>query len=103
VDCLRPQSVRWKENDKTLVRDDIFIHEMKTNPLWASIHCQTYADMEGGVNDHFGVHTVNDGGYHKWLASVSAGQPDEAGTVGLENHGRVHEGVRKDSKCTLES
>jgi len=89
------------KNDKTLVRDDAYIRQLRTLPIFTSRVWHTYIDMDLGVEEHTGVHCINDGGYHKWMATMHAENPEEAGTLELENHGRVHEGVRKDFECTF--
>mmetsp|Transcript_26540 Transcript_26540/g.74588 ORF Transcript_26540/g.74588 Transcript_26540/m.74588 type:complete len:117 (+) Transcript_26540:51-401(+) len=69
---------------------------LRTSPVYTNREWQTYTGMDLGVQEHLGVHCINDGGYHRWKATMNA----EAGTLPLENAGRVHEGVRKDSECT---
>ena len=57
--------------------------------------------MDGDTVRHKGLHTINDGGYHRWISTMSTYKPDESGTVALELAGRVHESVRKDVECAF--
>ena len=57
--------------------------------------------MEGGVQAHQGVHVINDGGYHQWVATMAGEKPDVASSLILAQAGGLSESVRKDIECVF--
>ena len=83
-------------NDKTLIRFDDFIRELRENPLYTTnieyklkvnptaivlclscVHLFSFFKVDdlGTEETIKGVYVIVDGGYHKWRATISASRP----------------------------
>eukprot|EP00873_Tetraselmis_striata_P004813 jgi/Tetstr1/425077/TSEL_015541.t1 len=70
-------------NDKTIVRDEPFIREVRENKLFTEATRQTYR-FDGNLREPMGVHAINDGGYHiRWRETRAGQKPDEAGALAM--------------------
>lgn len=59
-------------NDKTIVRSDELVNKMRTDPLFLDRRWATAAlDSAGAPHVLTGCMTLNDGGYHHWLETMS--------------------------------
>jgi len=85
-------------NDKTIVRDEPFIREVRENKLFTEATRQTYR-FDGNLREPMGVHAINDGGYHiRWRETRAGQKPDEAGALAMAVALALSESVRQDSE-----
>lgn len=61
----------------------------------------TFTNEELEEKRHKGLHVINDGGYHHWIATMAGEKPENAGTMALAVAGALSESVRKDSECVF--
>ena len=91
-----PQGFPGGRNDKTIVRYDDFLKKMQNDPIYSNREYQLL--VQPGVSEtRTGVHSLCDGGYHKWNTTICgakhASDPDMKAFSGL------CESVRKDIEC----
>jgi hypothetical protein len=91
-----PEGFPGARNDKTIVKFDDFQHALKSNPIYSERDYEVLvADGEREIRK--GVHSLCDGGYHKWITAICgakhAEEPDLKAFSGL------CESVRKDVEC----
>jgi hypothetical protein len=105
-------------NDKTLIRFDDFIRELRENPLYTTnieyklkvnptaivlclscVHLFSFFKVDdlGTEETIKGVYVIVDGGYHKWRATISASRHGQ-GLHYTEWREKL-ESVRKDIEC----
>jgi hypothetical protein len=56
-------------NDKTIVRDDVFVQRLRTDPLFLNMEF-TLMDSDGNTTTVKGAYSLCDGGYHQWRETI---------------------------------
>ena len=91
-----PEGFPGARNDKTIVRYDAFQAALKENPIYCEREYEVWvSDVETEMMR--GVHSLCDGGYHKWLTSICGAKYSEE--TDLKAFSGLCESVRKDVEC----
>ena len=93
-----PQGFPGARNDKTVVRYDDFLKEIKSNPLYSEREYQLL--VQPGISETAkGVHTLCDGGYHRWNTTICGAK--HTSDPDLKAFSGLCESVRKDIECVF--
>ncbi len=84
-------------NDKTIVRYDHAVYELKNNPIYCDRVYQTLA--EDGTNENKGLYFITDGGYHYWRELICPWKHSHLKMV--HSWSKRLESVRKDVECVF--
>lgn len=84
-------------SDKTIVRFDGFVDEVRCDPFFTEMQYALYKDADGAEETEKGAWLLIDGGYHKWAVTQAASKmrsdPDYVAWR------KQMESVRKDIEC----
>ncbi len=72
-----PEGFPIARNDKTVVRYDEFQHALMNNPIYNAREYEVYVSLDGEKRVLVGVHSLCDGGYHKWKTSICGAKHSE--------------------------
>ena len=95
---MSPEAFPGARNDKYIVRFDEFQDALRTDPRYTNME-YTIKVAPGESRVVKGVHSLNDGGYHRWL-SIMCGvkYPDE---LDVKAWSKLCESTRKDVECVF--
>ena len=93
-----PQGFPGARNDKTVVRYDDFLKEIQSNPVYSEREYQLL--VQPGISETAkGVHTLCDGGYHRWNTTICGAK--HTSDPDLKAFSGLCESVRKDIECVF--
>jgi hypothetical protein len=92
-----PEGFPGARNDKTVVRYDEFQQQLKNNPIYSAREYEVYLSADGERRNLVGVHSLCDGGYHKWMTSICGAKHTEE--ADMKAFSGLCESVRKDVEC----
>ena len=88
-------------NDKTIVRYDPFIMDVKNKRLFANVEFEMFDVTSGQLVKISGVYFICDGGYQKWSCMMNP--INKTATLGDRLWSEWIKSTRKDAECTFGS
>lgn len=86
-------------NDKTIIRYDGFIREIRTNALFTSYSFVVHDTVDAPLELRTGAYLICDGGYHEWKCLITS-LPVTTDPLRQMWSNRL-ESIRKDVECTF--
>lgn len=95
---LSPEGFPGARNDKTIVMYDDFLRKLTSDPLYCNYEYEIFIS-DGEKEVMRGLHSLCDGGYHKWLHTISAVR--HAPDIETKAWSNLCESTRKDVECVF--
>ena len=85
-------------NDKTVVMSDKFLYLLKTDPRYTEYEYDLYVENGERLTTK-GLHSLCDGGYHRWLSTICGYKHPE--DYNMKAWSKLCESTRKDVECVF--
>eukprot|EP00951_Prasinocladus_malaysianus_P035878 scaffold373300_cov18-Prasinocladus_malaysianus.AAC.1 len=86
-------------NDKSIVQHDRILAKLSSDPEYSDFEYEVETDLQAAPKMLKGLHSLCDGGYHKWLTAMCGSKHSDE--VDIKAWSKLCESVRKDIECVF--